>query len=121
MAPREYPLTKTYAKFVNAGLIEHIGRNGKQADLPDGIKNATQDLTPKQKAIIEEEIGHQIAGILEGLSAVQAIPGYQGTSEDAKKFLQEILELAEKANIDNAHAALESKALVFVRLVHIIC
>jgi hypothetical protein len=38
-------------------------------------------------------------------------------SEDAKKFLQDVLELAEKANIDNAHAVLESKALVFVLII----
>ncbi|KAH1807454.1 hypothetical protein KXX27_008509, partial [Aspergillus fumigatus] len=69
MAPREYPLTAAYAKFVNAGLIEHIGQG----------QSAVLDMGPK----------------------------YKGTSEDAKKFLQEILELAEKANIDNAHAALE--------------
>jgi hypothetical protein len=42
-------------------------------------------------------------------------------SEGAKRFLQNILELAEKGNIDNAHAALKSKAPVFVHPEHVMC
>ncbi|KAH2367898.1 hypothetical protein KXV41_001066, partial [Aspergillus fumigatus] len=108
MAPREYPLTSAYAKFVNAGLIEHIGQGGKPASLPAGVQNATQDLTKNQNDRIKKHLENEVNRILEGQSAVLDMgPKYKGTSEDAKKFLQEILELAEKANIDNAHAALE--------------
>ncbi|KAH2002794.1 hypothetical protein KXV45_002713 [Aspergillus fumigatus] len=108
MAPREYPLTAAYAKFVNAGLIEHIGQGGKPASLPAGVQNATQDLTKNQNDRIKKHLENEVNRILEGQSAVLDMgPKYKGTSEDAKKFLQEILELAEKANIDNAHAALE--------------
>jgi hypothetical protein len=118
MAPREYPLTAAYAKFVNAGLIQHVGQGGKIADMPDGTKNATKDLTENQKGIIKRNLENQIDRILEEESAVLDMgPKYQGTSEDAKKFLQDVLELAEKANIDNAHAALESKALVVVLII----
>ncbi|KAF7174479.1 hypothetical protein CNMCM6106_008897 [Aspergillus hiratsukae] len=109
MAPREYPLTAAYAKFVNANLIEHIGRGGQKTDLPAGIENATQDLTPTQNEKIKKISENEVDRILEGKSAVLAIPEYQGTSEDAKKFLQDILELARKADIDGALAALESK------------
>jgi len=118
MAPREYPLTAAYAKFVNAGLIAHIGKGGKQADLRVGIKNATQDLTPNQQDIIKRNRDDEVDRILEGKSAVLDLgPKYQGTSEDAKKLLQDVLELAEKANIHDAHAALESKAPVFVLII----
>jgi hypothetical protein len=44
-------------------------------------------------------------------------PEYQGISKDTKKFLQDVLKLAEKANINNAHAALKSKALVFILII----
>jgi hypothetical protein len=118
MAPREYPLTAAYAKFVNASLIAHIGKGGKQADLPAGIKNATQDLTPNQKNIIITALADEVDRILKEESAVLDMgPKYQGTSEDAKKFLQDVLELAEKANMPDAHAALESKTVIFVLII----
>lgn len=41
IVPREYPLTAAYAKFVNAGLIEHIRQGGKPVSLPAGVQNAT--------------------------------------------------------------------------------
>ncbi|KAF4241512.1 hypothetical protein CNMCM8980_000871 [Aspergillus fumigatiaffinis] len=118
MAPREYPLTAAYAKFVNAGLITHIGQGGKQADLPAGIKNATQDLTPNQKNIIITALADEVDRILKEESAVLDMgPKYQGTSEDAKKFLQDVLELAEKVNMPDAHAALEKvKSFSFTAL-----
>ncbi|KAH1638329.1 hypothetical protein KXX39_005655 [Aspergillus fumigatus] len=108
IAPREYPLTAAYAKFVNAGLIKHIRQGGKPASLPAGVQNATQDLTKNQNNRIKKHLENEVNRILRGQSAVLDMgPKYKGTSKDVKKFLQEILELAEKANIDNAHAALE--------------
>lgn len=100
---------------MNAGLIKHIRQGGKPASLPAGVQNATQDLTKNQNNRIKKHLENEVNRILRGQSAVLDMgPKYKGTSKDVKKFLQEILELAEKANIDNAHAALESKALTFI-------
>jgi hypothetical protein len=120
MARREYPLTAAYAKFVNAGLIAHTGKGGKKADLPDGIKNASQDLTPNQTKTIKGALNDIVDRLMADeppSEILDVVPEYQGTNEDAKNFLQEVLELAEKAEIPDANMALRGKSVVFVLII----
>lgn len=103
-----FPLTATYAKFVDAGLIEHLGQGGKRSDLPENIRQASKDLTKPQQEKLKKSIDDQIKRINQSKgSELLNIPGYKGN--EPKGFLQDILNAAKDASIDGAGSALDSK------------
>lgn len=104
-----FPMTAVYAKFVKAGLVDHLDQHGKAADLPGYVKDESRDLAPYLRERLTHEFKKQIRRINDSNgSELLKIPDYKGDMEP-KVFLQEVLSVAEKEHIEGASSALESK------------
>lgn len=103
-----FPLTTAYAEFVNAGLINHRDQHGKAVDLPAYIKDGKNDLAPYLKPRLENAFKEQIQRIEDqDDSELFNLPPLEG--DEAKEFLQKVLEIAKDNNIVGASSALDSK------------
>jgi len=103
-----FPLTTAYAQFVNAGLINHLNQHGKAVYLPGYIKEGKNDLAAYLKPRLENAFKEQIQRIKEqDDSELFNPPPLEG--DEAKEFLQKVLEIAKDNDIVGASSALDSK------------
>lgn len=102
-------MTAAYANFVKAGLVDHLDQHGKAADLPGYVTDESRDLASYLQERLTNEFEKQIRRINNSNSSeLLEIPNYKGDMEP-KVFLQEVLTVAEKQNIEGASSALKSK------------